>query len=211
MINFNLFFSNKFTVFSLSEDVTMLELKANVMNIVDLEINDFNIFLGGFGFIEGCLDLLLSCFEFGKNILNQDKTTYYKLIVEKIDSPQKMWQIMCTSNILGKGMLMKQVGYRIGNASFCQACTNICRQGQPVISKITGSEIFCMCQEQKDAKCVFANSFVELDKTRKFAAITDMLRENAKEYVESEKKKLKDFEHQIESRNFKFESSYILQ
>jgi hypothetical protein len=146
-----------------------------------------------------------------RNIFIQDKTTFYKLIVEKINSPEKVWQIMCTSIILGKDVLMKQPGYRIGNASYCQACTHICRQGHQPISKITDSEIFCMCHEQKDIKCVFDNSFVELDKARRFSAITDMLRENAKAYVESENKKLKDFEKDIESRNFKFESSYILQ
>jgi hypothetical protein len=69
MINFNLFFSNKFTVFSLTEDITMLELKANVMNMVDLELYDFNLYLCGFGFVEGCLDLPLSCFEFGKKYI----------------------------------------------------------------------------------------------------------------------------------------------
>lgn len=115
---------------------------------------------------------------------------------------------MCSSIILGRNVLMKQVGYRIGNSSYCQACTNICRQGQNVISKITNSEIYCMCHEQKDIKCVFANCDVEMDNTRRFTAITDMIRENANEYVDSEKKKLKEFENQIESRNFKFETSY---
>lgn len=66
MINFNLFFSNKFTVFSLTEEFSMLEVKANVMNIIDLELNDFNLFLCGFGYVENSLDLPLACFEFGR-------------------------------------------------------------------------------------------------------------------------------------------------
>lgn len=71
MINFHLYFNNTATVLSLNEENSMLELKANVMNIVDLEMNEFNLLLCGFGYIEGSLDLPLCCFEFGKIILKQ--------------------------------------------------------------------------------------------------------------------------------------------
>ena len=69
MINFHLTYNNTSTVFSLSEDISMLELKLNIMNIIDLELNDFNVILSGFGFIEESLDLSLACFSFGKNFI----------------------------------------------------------------------------------------------------------------------------------------------
>ena len=69
MINFHLHYNNTSTVFSLFEDQTMLELKANIMNIIDIELNDFTVILAGFGYIEESLDLSIACFNFGLNFI----------------------------------------------------------------------------------------------------------------------------------------------
>ena len=64
-----------------------------------------------------------------------------------------------------------------------------------------------MCHEQKDKKCVFIDTTIELENQKRFAAITDMMRENCNAIVQAEKSKLKQFEKEIQNRVFNFESS----
>lgn len=64
-----------------------------------------------------------------------------------------------------------------------------------------------MCHEQNDKKCVFLDTTIELDNSKRFAAITDMMRENCKAIVQAEKSKLKEFEKEVQNRVFNFESS----
>ena len=120
--------------------------------------------------------------------------------------PEKLWQNICSSTILGKNILMKQVGFRIGNSSFCYGCTFMCRENKDVKQKLVDNEINCMCHEQKDKKCLFSQG-IELENSKKFAIITDMIREHCHEMTITERKKIKDFEEGLKNRNFDFEKS----
>ena len=128
-------------------------------------------------------------------------------MVEKADAPHKLWHHLCSSLILGKNVMMKQIGYRIGNASFCLACSLICRQNQNVKNKIVDSEIYCMCHEQKDKKCAFSGMNFDLEDSKKFVMITDMIKENSLDVVLLEKGKTKQFEEKLKGRVFDFEQS----
>ena len=210
MINFHVHYDNTSNVLNLSDQISLLELKIHIMNVTEYELNDFDVIICGFGYIEGCLDLTLNCFEFGNIHLIIDNSNLYSIVLEKKNDPQKLHNVLCSSLILGKNVLMKQVGYRIGNSSFCKACTNICRQNQNIKNKIIESEIFCMCIEQKDKKCVFTGMNFELEEHKKFLMITEMIKEKCLEGVYQEKLKIKEFEEKQKGRVFDFEQSYLI-
>ena len=68
MVDFVVYVNQSKTVkINLTEDKTLLELKVVVMNVVDLEMTDFNVLLVGFGFVEESLDLTIECLAFGIN------------------------------------------------------------------------------------------------------------------------------------------------
>ena len=126
--------------------------------------------------------------------------------MDLIQKPEKLWQNLCSSVILGKNILMKQIGFRIGNSSYCYACTFICRENKDVKQKIVDNDIYCMCHEQKDKKCLFSQG-IELENKKKFPIITDMIREHCHEMTILEKNKIKEFEAGLQNRNFDFEKS----
>jgi hypothetical protein len=194
MIKFNINYDDKHDYIQLEPTCVIDELRAHIVERFDLEFENVNIILAGFGVLNDLGDLPIESLE-----LSKDGT--YIVFVHDLKK-SNIWKNYCTKNIIGINLILQQ-GYYVDNRyAICYACRKYCCNTMKLSNELSDRDFICQCP-----KCLFTECHKYQDKNIIFNNINSILTNHAQILIEKEKIRIKKLKDETLARVFDFERS----